>query len=447
MKTKNNMARLFGTDGIRGEVNSHLTAEIAYRLGQAAVVFQGKNVLIAKDTRISGSLLECALAAGVMSAGGTAHLARVIPTPAVAMLVRKYAMDAGVMISASHNPPIDNGLKMFDSQGRKLPDAVEDEIDAFIKNGGLEAKGELVKGDEVGVSKTLDSATSDYVTFIVDSVKSQGISFEGLKIALDAGHGASFQTSVSALEQLGAEVTAINTTYNGVDINVNCGSTHLEPLRELVAKTDADVGIAHDGDADRVMMISHNGVEIDGDVVLSVIAKDLKSQGKLAKDTVVGTVMSNLGLTHALEVDGIKLVQTQVGDRYVLEEMLAEGYSIGGEQSGHVILIDQNSTGDGLMTAVQFLAAIKRANTTVDEAISHFKHFPQVLINVKVANKEEAMKSESALACVAEAEENMGSTGRVLLRPSGTEPVVRVMVEAQSEDVAQSWAQKIADKL
>ena len=444
---KSNVARLFGTDGIRGEVNAHLTAQIAYRLGQAAVVFKGKNVLIAKDTRISGAMLESALAAGVMSAGGTAHLAGIIPTPAVAMLVRKHGMDAGVMISASHNPPVDNGLKMFDAKGHKLPDAVEDEIDAFIKNCGLEAKGELVKGDEVGILHTLSSAVSDYVTFIVDSVKSQGIDFSEMKIALDAGHGASFQTSVTALQELGAEVVAINTTHNGVDINVNCGSTHLEPLREKVSECGADVGIAHDGDADRVMMIAKDGTEIDGDVVLSVIAKDLKAQGRLAKNTVVGTVMSNLGLKRALAEDGIELVQTQVGDRYVLEEMVSQGYSIGGEQSGHVILIDRNSTGDGLMTAVQFLAAVKRANTSVGEAISHFSRFPQVLINVKVEDKAQAMKSEAALEAVAEAEKNMGDTGRVLLRPSGTEPVVRVMVEAESEEVANKWAQKIADKL
>ena len=441
------MPRLFGTDGIRGEVNSHLTCEIAFALGQAAVVFQGKDVLIARDTRISGEMLQNALAAGVMSMGGTAHIAGIIPTPAVAMLVRKHAMDAGVMISASHNPPADNGLKMFDSKGQKLPDETEDEIEKFILNSSDEAKDKLAAGEKVGVTKVLTSAESDYVSFVVDSVKSQNIDFAGLKIALDAGHGASFETSETALKQLGAEVISINTDFSGCDINVNCGSTHLEPLHELIKKTGADVGIAHDGDADRVMMVSHDGTEIDGDVMLSVIAKDLKAQGKLAKDTVVGTVMSNLGLTHALAEDGIKLVQTQVGDRYVLEEMLAEGYSIGGEQSGHVILIDQNSTGDGLMTAVQCLTAVRRSGKTVEEAISHFQHFPQVLINVKVDDKEKAMKSEAALYAVSEAEKSMGDTGRVLLRPSGTEPVVRVMVEAQSQDVAQNWAKKIADTL
>ena len=441
------MPRLFGTDGIRGEVNSHLTCEIAFALGQAAVVFQGKDVLIARDTRISGEMLQNALAAGVMSMGGMAYIAGIIPTPAVAMLVRKHSMNAGVMISASHNPPADNGLKMFDSKGQKLPDAIEDEIEKFIINASAEKKERLVAGDKVGVTKELTSAESDYVSFVVDSVKSQNIDFTGMKIALDAGHGASFETSETALKQLGAEVISINTDFCGTDINVNCGSTHLEPLHELVKKTDADIGIAHDGDADRVMMISHTGTEIDGDVMLSVIAKDLKAQGRLVNNTVVSTVMSNLGLAHALAEDDIKLVQTQVGDRYVLEEMLAQGYSIGGEQSGHVILIDQNSTGDGLMTAVQFLVAVRHFGKTVEEAVSHFHHFPQVLINVKVDDKEKAMKSDSVLAAVSEAEKSMGDAGRVLLRPSGTEPVVRVMVEAQSHDVAQSWAQKIADKL
>ena len=441
------MARLFGTDGIRGKVNEYLTCEIAYRLGQAAVCFQGKQVLIARDTRISGQMLESALAAGVMSAGGHAHLCGVIPTPAVAMLVRLHGMDAGVMISASHNPPIDNGLKMFDSKGHKLPDAVEDEIDAFIKNGGLEAKNKLAQGNATGTQSVLTSAIDDYVNFIVESVRSQNVDFAGLKVALDAGHGASCVTSKRALEDLGAQVIAINTDYCGTDINVECGSTHLKPLKDLVKETGANVGISHDGDADRVMMVSEDGREIDGDVMLYVISKDLKANGELTNNTVVGTVMSNLGLSHALDEEGIKLVQTKVGDRYVLEEMVNEGYSVGGEQSGHVILIDRNSTGDGLMTAVQFLAAVKRQNVTISEAISNFKHYPQVLINVKVDDRQKAMEGEEVHKAVSFAEESMGDTGRVLLRPSGTEPVVRVMVEAETEEVANKWAKEIADML
>ncbi len=441
------MTRLFGTDGIRGKVNSELTCEIAYHLGQAAVCFQGKNVLVARDTRISGQMLESALAAGVMSAGGHAHLCGVIPTPAVAMLVRKHDMDAGVMISASHNPPVDNGLKMFDSNGHKLPDAIEDEIDEFIKSGGLEGSHKLVAGDATGEQSVLECAIDDYVNFVVDSVISQNIDFKGLKIALDAGHGASCVTSARALKELGADVVSINTDFCGTDINVDCGSTHLDPLIELVKQTSADIGIAHDGDADRVMMVTSAGEEIDGDMMLYVIAKDLKAKGQLKNDTVVGTVMSNLGLTHALDQEGIKLVQTQVGDRYVLEEMLKNDYSIGGEQSGHVILIDKNSTGDGLMTAVQFLTAVKRSGLKISEAISNFKRFPQVLINVRVEDKQEAMQSEEAHRAVEQAQQEMGDTGRVLLRPSGTEPVIRVMVEAQTTEVANKWATKIADKL
>lgn len=452
------MARLFGTDGIRGKVNTELTNEIAYRLGQAVALFQGKKVMLARDTRISGQMLESALSAGICSVGGEAVLVGVIPTPAVAMLVRKHNMDAGIMISASHNPPEYNGLKVFDSRGYKLPDAVEDEIEAFILGQNPDADA-LVAGDSCGVVTFLDDARHEYVDFIVDAVKSQGVSFDGMKIALDCGHGASAETSPAALKELGAEVVAINTDYDGTDINVKCGSTHLEPLAKLVEETGADLGIAHDGDADRVMMISHNGVEIDGDMVLNVCAKDMAARGTLKGETVVGTVMSNLGLTRALEKSSLKLVQTKVGDRYVLEEMLKNDYSIGGEQSGHVILLDYNTTGDGLMTAVQFLAAISRfascqtssvngnGESVVDEAIADFTRYPQVLINVQVEDKEEAMNGEAAHAAVAEAEEAMGNTGRVLLRPSGTEPVVRVMVEAQDEADANKWAQYVADKL
>lgn len=449
------MARLFGTDGIRGKANEELTNEIAYRLGRAVAIYQGKKVLLARDTRISGQMLESALCAGITSVGGEAILVGIIPTPAVAMLVRKHEFDAGIMISASHNPPEYNGLKVFDSKGYKLPDAVEDKIEAYILQKTQDPE-PVVAGDAVGTISFLDDARHEYVDFIVDSIKSQNISFEGMKIALDCGHGASYFTSPEALSALGAEVIAINTDFDGTDINVQCGSTHLEPLQKLVKESGADLGIAHDGDADRVMMISHDGAEIDGDIVLNVCAKDMSSRDVLKGDTVVGTVMSNLGLTKALEKENISLVQTKVGDRYVLEEMLAKGYSIGGEQSGHVILLDYNTTGDGLMTAVQFLAAVKRLSScqtsnengsAVDDAIAGFTRYPQVLINVKVADKEAAMSGEAAHAAVKEAEEALGDTGRVLLRPSGTEPVVRVMVEAQDEAVANKWANEIASKL
>ena len=440
------MARLFGTDGVRGIANVELTNEIAYRLGQAAVLFLGKTIVVGKDTRLSGEMLESAMVAGIASAGGTALIAGVVPTPAVALLVRKLNAAGGAVISASHNPPEYNGIKLFDSQGFKLPDSVEDEIEAFIKAGGLEARGleNMPQGSDLGFSVNLNDAAEIYISHAVTSISDQGISFEGMTIALDAGHGASSETSPEALRRLGADVHVINDEYDGTDINVECGSTHLEPLQDLVAQTGADVGVAHDGDADRVMLVTSQGEEIDGDVMEAVLALDMKDRGILANDTIVTTVMSNLGLKRAMEDAGISVVQTKVGDRYVLEEMRASGFSIGGEQSGHMILLDHNSTGDGLMTAVQFLAAVKRSNKSVDEAIKVMKRFPQVLINVKVKDKHAVEEEQAVQDAVAAAEKELAGNGRVLLRASGTEPVIRVMVEAESAEDAQKHAETIA---
>lgn len=441
------MARLFGTDGVRGIANVELTNEIAYRLGQAAVVFLGKTIIIGKDTRLSGDMLESAMVAGIASAGGTALLAGVVPTPAVALLVRKLNAAGGAVISASHNPPEYNGIKLFDAQGYKLPDAVEDEIEAFITAGGLEARGleNMPQGDDLGFAVPLKDASEIYISHAVTSIKDQGIDFEGYSVAIDTGHGASYETSPEAFRRLGADVHVINDDYDGTDINVECGSTHLEPLREFVAEKGADIGVAHDGDADRVMLVTPEGEEIDGDVMEAVMAIDMKDRGVLANDTIVTTVMSNLGLTHAMRDAGIEVVQTKVGDRYVLEEMRAKGYSIGGEQSGHMILLEHNSTGDGLMTAVQFMAAVKRSGKSVSDAVGVMTKFPQVLINVKVSDKEAVAESAVVAAAVREAEEALGDNGRVLLRPSGTEPVVRVMVEAASQDDADKWAHKLAE--
>lgn len=441
------MARLFGTDGVRGIANVELTNEIAYRLGQAAVVFLGKTIIIGKDTRLSGDMLESAMVAGIASAGGTALLAGVVPTPAVALLVRKLNAAGGAVISASHNPPEYNGIKLFDAQGYKLPDAVEDEIEAFITAGGLEARGleNMPQGDDLGFAVPLMDASEIYISHAVTSIKDQGIDFEGYSVAIDTGHGASYETSPEAFRRLGADVHVINDDYDGTDINVECGSTHLEPLREFVAEKGADIGVAHDGDADRVMLVTPEGEEIDGDVMEAVMAIDMKDRGVLANDTIVTTVMSNLGLTHAMRDAGIEVVQTKVGDRYVLEEMRAKGYSIGGEQSGHMILLEHNSTGDGLMTAVQFMAAVKRSGKSVSDAVGVMTKFPQVLINVKVSDKEAVAESAVVAAAVREAEEALGDNGRVLLRPSGTEPVVRVMVEAASQDDADKWAHKLAE--
>ncbi len=463
------MARLFGTDGVRGIANVELTNEIAYRLGQAAVVFLGKTIIVGKDTRLSGDMLESAMVAGITSAGGTALLAGVIPTPGIALLVRKLSAAGGAVISASHNPPEYNGIKLFDSFGYKLPDALEDRIEAFINDGGLEGRTRtsasdqsvsdatvdgahdpsdefacMPCGSDLGFAVQLKDALDIYIDHAVDSILSQNMDFKGMHIALDTGHGASSLTSPAALRKLGAIVDVINDDFDGFDINVKCGSTHLEPLMDLMKETGADLGIAHDGDADRVMMVSPTGREIDGDIVEAVCAIDMKSRGVLKNNTVVSTVMCNLGFTHAMRDAGIEVVQTKVGDRYVLEEMRANDYSIGGEQSGHMILLEHNSTGDGLMTAVQFIAAVKRSGKNVDEAIDVMKKYPQVLINVRVSDKQAVSESADVLAAVRTAEEELGENGRVLLRPSGTEPVVRVMVEAATQADAERHAKAIA---
>lgn len=437
------MARLFGTDGVRGVANTQLTCDLAFKLGQAAVAFQGKTILIGKDTRLSGDMLESAVAAGIMSMGGTALLAGIIPTPAIALLVRELHCDGGIVISASHNPPEYNGIKLFDAQGFKLPDAVEDEIEAFVARGGAAAD-ELPAGDAVGVALPVDDACELYIAHAVATVADEGIDLSGLKVALDVGHGASCMTSAEALRRLGADVTVVNEDFDGTDINVQCGSTHLGPVCDLVAEIGADVGIAHDGDADRVMLVDAHGNEIDGDVVEAVCAIDLKERGLLAGNTAVSTVMCNLGLAHALRDAGIELVQTKVGDRYVLEAMREGGFVLGGEQSGHMIFLEHNSTGDGLVTALQFLAACKRAGKSIADAAAVMTRFPQTLVNVHVKDKH-AVDGNAAVAAAVEAvEAELGDSGRVLLRPSGTEPVVRVMVEAASAEEADRHAHAIA---
>ena len=449
------MARLFGTDGVRGVANVDLTCELAYRLGQASVAFMGKTIVLGKDTRKSGDMLEAAVVAGITSAGGDALLAGVIPTPAVALLTRELHADGGIVISASHNPPEYNGIKFFDAQGFKLPDAVEDEIEQFIAEGGLEGAVERVlkQGEEasmpagalVGVAVEVEDACEMYIDHVVNSIQAQGIDFSGLHVALDTGHGASSLTSAEALRGLGAEVTVVNDDFDGNDINVECGSTHLGPLSELMVESGADVGIAHDGDADRVMMLAVDGTEIDGDMMEAVLAVDLKNRGCLPGNVAVSTVMTNLGFVHAMREAGIEVLQTKVGDRYVLEAMREGGYVLGGEQSGHMILLEHNSTGDGLMTACQFLAAVRRSEKPVEEAIKVMTRFPQTLINVRVKDKHALDGNEAIWGAVRTAEEAMGDSGRVLVRTSGTEPLVRVMVEAETQDVADAHARTIAD--
>lgn len=449
------MARLFGTDGVRGIANVELTCEMAYRLGQAAAIYLGKTIVVGRDTRRSGDMLGAALSAGIMSAGGTVLEAGIIPTPGVALLVREMRAAGGAVISASHNPPEYNGIKFFDAQGYKLPDAVEDEIEEFINAGGLEGQVARAKeaGDEeasmpvgpgVGVAIEVEDACEIYINHAVKTVESQGIDFEGLHVALDTGHGASSLTSAEALRRLGAEVTVINDDFDGTDINVNCGSTHLGPLADLMNECGADVGIAHDGDADRVMLMAADGTEIDGDIVEAVLAVDLKNRDALPGNVAVSTVMTNLGFVRAMEREGIEVIQTKVGDRYVLEAMREGGYAVGGEQSGHMILLDYNSTGDGLVTACQFLAAVRRSGKPVEEAIKVMTKFPQTLINVRVKDKHALEGNGPIWDAVKAAEDEMGDTGRVLVRTSGTEPVVRVMVEAETQEAADAHAQAIA---
>ena len=437
------MARIFGTDGVRGVANIELTCPLAFRLGQAAVRFQGPRILVGKDTRLSGDMLEAAVCAGITSMGGTALVAGIIPTPAIALLAKQLDCDGGIVISASHNPPEYNGIKLFDGQGFKLPDEIEDNIQAAIESGTLDEG--RPAGDAVGVIEEIPDSVERYVKHAVDSILAQGVDFKGMKIALDCGHGASSVSSPKALEALGAEVHVMNDDFNGLDINVQCGSTNLEPLKSFVSQVGAEVGIAHDGDADRVMLVDSQGNEIDGDMMEAILAIDMKQRGCLPHDVVVSTVMCNLGFVRCMEQRGINVVQTKVGDRYVLEEMRAKGYAIGGEQSGHLILLEYNSTGDGLMTAVQFLAAMRRIGMTADEAAKVFTRYPQELINVRVSDKEAVFGNEAVQAAVASAEEAMGDTGRVLLRPSGTEPLIRVMVEAASDEDVKRHCRAIAD--
>lgn len=445
------MARLFGTDGVRGVANRELTCRTAYLLGQAAAVFLGPRIVIGRDTRISGPMLEAAASAGIMSAGGAALQAGIIPTPGVALLVRTLEADGGLVISASHNPPEYNGIKLFDGEGFKLPDAVEDRIEQFIADGGLEGGAALPEGaaglaagDAAGCTQAVPDALETYIRHAVDSVRRQGIDLGGLHIALDTGHGAASLTSPEAFRRLGARVTVINDSFDGTDINVGCGSTHLGPLKQLLADCGADLGIAHDGDADRVMAVTPDGCELDGDFMAATLAVDMKQRGALPGDTVVGTVMCNLGFMEAMRKADIEVVQTAVGDRYVLEEMRAHGFALGGEQSGHMIMLDYNSTGDGLMTACQYLAALKRRPEGIAGAAGVMERFPQVLINVKVADKHAVAGNAAVAEAVAAVEERLGGGGRVLLRPSGTEPLVRVMVEARTADEATEAAESIA---
>lgn len=433
------MARLFGTDGVRGVANSQLTPELAFALGEAAVLHLGKRIVIGRDTRRSGEMLEAALVAGITSAGGDALLVGIVPTPAVALNIRTLGADGGVVISASHNPPEYNGIKLFDSGAHKLSDQEEERIEDFVLDPDRAV--ERGMGDAVGRVIHVDDAAETYVAHAVETVVG---SLDGLKVVVDCGHGAAYQTTPEALRRLGADVTVINDDFDGSDINVECGSTHLEPLRAAVARVGADVGIAHDGDADRMLAVSSTGAELDGDVILAIVAADLKERGLLAKNEVVSTVMCNLGFMRAMRERDIEVVQTKVGDRYVLERMQDDGATLGGEQSGHVIFLDHNTTGDGLITALQLLDTVVRSEQSFDEAASVMQRFPQHLINVEVSRKQDFDTDAVIAEAIAEEDNSLGDDGRVLVRPSGTEPLVRVMVEAADDATTVEVAERLA---
>ena len=436
------MARLFGTDGVRGVAGEELTYELAYALGAAAVTCLGPEVIIGRDSRVSGPMLEDALCAGIASCGGTAHVTGIIPTPGIALLAAQGPYGCGIVISASHNPPEYNGIKFFSADGYKLPDAVEDKMQEVVEE--LLAKG-ITAPEERASREVVEDAQEQYIAHAVNVLREQGIGLEGIKIALDCAYGAAYETTPEALRQLGAEVIAINTEPDGELINVGCGSTHLEPVKALMQDEEADIALAHDGDADRLLAVAPDGTVVDGDYILAICALDMKQRGVLAANTVVGTVMANLGFMQAMEREGIDVVSTKVGDRYVLEEMRELGAVIGGEQSGHVILLEHNTTGDGLMTALALLAVVARSGKPLSELMQVMRKFPQSLVNVRVTDKSLYEGNEVIADAEQVALEELGDSGRLLIRASGTEPLIRVMIEATTQEDADRIANQLAD--
>lgn len=436
------MTRLFGTDGVRGIANSELSPELAFRLGEAAGHFLGDGgrgrIVVGRDTRRSGDMLEAALVAGVCSGGADALVCGVIPTPAVALLVRELGADGGVVISASHNPPEYNGIKLFDREGFKLPDELEDDIAEFTDRS---RDWERPTGPRVGQVIQVEDARERYVAHAAEAA---GGDLSGLKLVVDCGHGAASVTSAEAMRRLGAEVHSINCDWDGMDINVGCGSTHLGQLAEAVSEYGADLGLAHDGDADRVLAVDETGAEVDGDEIMAICAVAMHEAGELAQDTLVVTVMSNMGLEVAMRERGIHVVKTKVGDRYVLDGMRTGGAVLGGEQSGHIIFMAHGPTGDGLVTALKLCRAVKESGRPLSELRTVMRRYPQVLLNVGVRDKGRLATSAKMSQAIHDAEATLGEAGRVLVRASGTEPLVRVMVEASSSEMAERTADALA---
>ena len=442
------MARIFGTDGVRGVANKELTVELAMNLGKAGAYVLTKEkahkptILVGGDTRISGEMLANALMAGICSVGADAVYVGVVLTPAIAYLTRHYGYDAGVVISASHNPSEYNGIKFFNGDGYKLSDLLEDEIEEVMRMNSAELP--MPVGGEVGHITYRYDAKDDYVRFACSLID---LDLSGLKIVVDTAEGASYYTAPKTLESLGAKPVVIHNHPDGVNINRACGSTHMEELKKRVVEEGADLGIAFDGDADRMLAVDENGNMVDGDQIMAICGLYMRNQGRLKKDTVVATVMSNLGFFRMGEKEGINIVRTKVGDRYVLEYMLANGCNLGGEQSGHVIFLDENTTGDGLISALHLLEVIVKSGKKLSELASVMRVLPQALVNARVSNikKEYYMDNKVVADAVAELEARFAGAGRVLIRPSGTEPLVRVMIEGDDQRFIEEEAKKLAE--
>lgn len=442
------MGQLFGTDGVRGIANKELTPELTFKIGQAGAYVLTKHkvsgrakILVGKDTRISGDMLEAALSAGICSVGGEVVSLGVVPTPAVAYLTKKYGADAGVVISASHNPMEYNGIKFFNAQGYKLSDEIENEIESHIFEDNIHI--EKPDGAALGICSVCGDAKNDYVDFICENAPCR---FDGISLGDRLRERRILSGGRRSVYPLGAQVTTIHDKPDGTNINLDCGSTHMKHLCEAVKERGAQIGFAFDGDADRCLAVDESGAVVDGDAMMMICADSLKKQGKLANNVLVATVMSNLGLFLAAEEHGIRVIQTKVGDRYVLEEMVAGGHSIGGEQSGHVIYLDYNTTGDGLLSAVMLLGVMVREGKKLSELAKIITILPQVVVNAKVKNENKARFADDPeiAKVIAELNRKFHGKGRVLIRPSGTEPLVRVMIEGQDIDEITREANEIA---
>jgi len=441
------MGRLFGTDGARGVANTELTAELAMNIGRAAAMVlvndevKHPTILIGKDTRLSGDMLEGALIAGLCSVGANVKLLGVVPTPAVAYLVKKYNADAGVMISASHNPFEFNGIKIFSSEGYKLPDDLENRIEEIVLDHAVPYA--TAKDGEIGRVAALDSAVDDYINHVAEAV---GEDLSGMEIALDCSNGSSSRTAEKLFTKLGVKVHMLFDEPDGININKDCGSTHTKKLQEYVLKNKLSAGLAFDGDADRCLAVDENGNLVDGDFLIAICANDMKKNGKLKKNTAVGTVMTNMGFSKFCEANDIDFVSTKVGDRYVLESMLQNGYNIGGEQSGHIIFLDHSTTGDGELSGAMVLSIMKRTGEKLSDLAKIMERYPQVLINVKVSNegKLSFYTDKEVKAEINRVTEILGDTGRILVRVSGTEPLVRVMLEGENPEQIQTLAEEAA---